>query len=127
MIWPAIAVLLVELALSIPNAWLMVRALTEANFSSASISAQFETLTYFCYMAQFALNFLICIFANKLYMKQCVRVAKELRESSADDQSFAEQAKKHGGVKPIAIYICLALAMLYYLVYSFFVLRGMGA
>ncbi|MDD6175211.1 MAG: RING finger protein [Firmicutes bacterium] len=127
MVWPAIAVLLLELALNIPNAWLMVRVLTDANFSSASISAQFQNVTYLCSMAQFALNFVICIFANKFYMKQCVRMAKELRENSADDESFAEQAKKRGGVKPVAIYICLGLAMLYYLVYSFFVFRGMGA
>lgn len=125
MIWPAIAVLLLQLALTIPSAWLIVRALTEANFSAASVSPQLETLTYICSLAQFALNFLSCLLANRLYMKQCVRTAKELREGGADDKAFAEQAKKRGGVKPVVIYLFMVLAILYYMVYSFFVFRGM--
>ena len=126
MIWPAIAVLLVELALSIPSAWLVFRQLTQANFSSDSVSTQFETILYICSMAQFAFNFLVCIFANKFYMRQIVHVAKDIRSSCADDDGFAEQAKKRGGVKPIAIYIFIGLGVLYYLIGSVFALRGMS-
>lgn len=127
MFWPAIAVLLVQLALYIPSAWVIIKTLTDANFSADLISANFEMIMYVCSMAQMALNVLVCVFANKFYMKQCVRTAKELREECPDDESFAEGAKKRGGVKTIAVYICIALAVVYYLFYSYFVMLGIGA
>ena len=126
MVWPAIAVLLVELALNIPYGWMLMRAFTEENLTTSSFSSQFLTIMSICSFVQMAFRFVLCLFGNKLYMNHCVRTAKELRENCTSDEDFSEKAKKRGGVKTIAITIWGAILLIGYLISFFFTMKGIG-
>ena len=55
-------------------------------------------------------------------MKRCVKLAKKLRETTLTEDEFQEAAKKHGGTKPLYLYILVGLFVVAYLVYFWFVL-----
>lgn len=123
MIWPGIGLLLVTILLEIPNYLIAFQSVSMGNVvSQTSASPVLLYVSFLCVMLSWGIKAFFCFFGNKFYMKRCVKLAKKLRETTLTEDEFQEAAKKHGGTKPLYLYILVGLFVVAYLVYFWFVL-----
>ncbi len=63
----------------------------------------------------FIISLLTGIFANRLYMKKCVKKVKKINSTSASAEQFNERLSKKGGLNLPLLFISLALVASFYI------------
>lgn len=107
------AVLLLEIALTLPQIWALI---------SGGESEILVTANSICLFLTYALRILLMLFVNRMYMNSCLEKTKALRASSADDEEFKQKAQKKGGVLYRLPMILASIYVLSYIVSAIFLL-----
>ncbi len=107
MVLPGILFLLANAALYLPNILMLVFAVQ--NPDAAQLPSGYMWANMLCTLLMWVLQLLLCFFGNRLYMRHCLKIAKDLKGVSSSDAEFAELAQKRGGVRPAFIYLFIGL------------------